>query len=139
MPDSSLIDQALLAHLGSDATLLSHAVNGIYYQEAPEGSKAFVIVSLVDEHDEGVFGQRAYEDALYMVEARMASTAGGNIQAAAARIDELLEDVEIPVAGYGFMACYRESRLRMTEVDDADPSIRWFRRGGMYRFQVSLV
>jgi hypothetical protein len=138
MADSSLIDQALLAHLGSDATLLSHAINGIYYQEAPEGAKRFVIVSLVDEHDEGVFNQRAYEDALYMIEARMASTAGGNIQAAAQRIDELLEDVQIQVAGYNYMACYRESRMRFTEVDDADPSIRWFRRGGMYRIQMSL-
>ena len=138
MPDSSLIDQALLAHLGSDTTLLALVPNGIYYQEAPEGAKRFVIVSLVDEHDEGTFQQRAFEDALYMVEARMASTAGGNIQAAAARIDELLEDVPIAAAGFNHMACFRESRLRMTEVDDAEPSIKWFRRGGMYRIQFSL-
>jgi len=125
--------------LGSDATLLGLCPNGVYYQEAPEGAKQFVIVSLVEEHDEGTFEQRGFEDALYMVEARMASTAGGNIQAAAARIDALLEDVPIEAAGFHAMACFRESRLRMTEVDDADPSIRWFRRGGMYRVQVSLV
>ena len=144
-PDSSLIDSALIAKLASDATLLTLCPNGVYYAEAPQGATRFVIVSLVDEADEPVFGTRAVEDALYLVEARMLSTAGGDIHGAAVRIDQLLEDATLgvgsppSVAGYTWMTCYRESRVRMTEVDAIDPALRWFRRGGMFRVQFSLT
>lgn len=136
--DSSLIDNALIAKLAADVTLLSYCPNGVFYGEAPQGSQRFVIVSLIDEFDEAVLGGRAIEDALYLVEARMLSTAAGNIQAAAARIDALLENGTLAPAGYTFMTCYRESRTRMTEVDAVDPTLRWFRRGGQYRVQCSL-
>ena len=137
--DSSDIDSAVVAKLGSDATLLALCPNGVYVDEAPQGSTRFVIVSIVEATDEGVFGGRAIEDILYSVEAHMLSTvAGANIKAAAARIDALLEDAVLAPAGYTFMACYRESRVRGTDVDDADSSIRWYRRGGHYRVQMSL-
>ena len=139
MPDSSAIDNALLAVLGSDAALLALTPNGAYWDESPPGSTRFVIVSLVDEVDAQQFGSRSYEDALYAVEARMLSTVtGANIKAAAARIDALLEDAVLTVAGFKTMTVHRESRIRMTEVDDQDASIRWYRRGGQYRVQMSV-
>jgi hypothetical protein len=138
--DSSDIDNAIVAKLLADSTLLSYCPNGVYWDEAPQGATKFVIVSLVDEADEPVFGSRGFEDAVYLIEARMLSTAGGNIKAAAARIDVLLDDQPLTigsppaqVTGYTRMAMFRESRVRMTEIDDVDPSIRWFRRGGNYR------
>jgi hypothetical protein len=138
MADSSDIDNALVAKLGADATLLALVPNGVYIDEAPAGATRFVIVSLVDEADGGIFGARAMEDALYLVEARMLSTvAGANVKAAAARIDVLLEQGTLTVSGYSLMALFRESRIRLTEVDGADPSIRWLRRGGNYRLVVS--
>jgi len=140
MPDSSDIDNALVAKLGADGALLAICTNGVYWDEAPPGSTKFVIVSLVDEVDEGRLGGRAFEDALYLVEARMLSTAAGaNAKAAAARIDMLLEDQPLTVAGYTWMTLHREARVRLTEVDDADPSIRWSRRGGHYRLQMSVT
>jgi len=145
--DSSDIDAAIVAKLGADTTLLTLCPNGVYVDEAPPGATRFVIVSLVDEVDEPRFGGRAYEDALYLIEARMLSTAGGNIKAAAARIDVLLEDSPIlapgspvtGVTGYTWMTTYRESRVRLTEVDDVDPVLRWYRRGGNYRVQFSVT
>jgi hypothetical protein len=141
--DSASIDNALVAKLGADAVLLSYCPNGVYMDEAPQGMTRFVIVSLVDESDEPVFGSRAYEDALYLVEARLLSTtasANANCKAAAARIDLLLDDQPLmigsppaQVAGYTHMLMQRESRIRTTEIDDLDPSLRWFRRGGNYR------
>lgn len=138
--DSSDIDNAIVAKLAADATLLSYCPNGVYWDEAPQGMTKFVIVSLVDEVDNPVFSHRAFEDALYLIEARMLSTSNGNIKAAAARIDSLLDDQPLligsppaAVAGYTWMAMHRESRVRMTEIDEVDPSIRWFRRGGNYR------
>jgi hypothetical protein len=147
MRNSSDLDAALVAHLGSDPTLLALCPNGVYVDEAAAGSTRFVIVSLVDAVDvpmQGPAGHRAIEDALYLIEARMLSTAGGNINAAAARLDELLEDVPItapgsatPVPGYAWMMTGREGRVRLTERDDIDPTIRWFRRGGHYRLMMS--
>jgi hypothetical protein len=67
----------------------------------------------------------------------MLSTAGGNIKSAAARIDVLLEQGTLTVAGYSLMALFRESVIRGTEVDAIDSSIRWLRRGGNYRLVVS--
>jgi len=138
MADSSDIDNALVTKLANDATLLALCPNGVYVDEAPPGSTRFVIVSLVEEADAGIFGARAFEDALYQVEAQMLSTvAGANIKAAAARIDALLEQGTLTVAGYSLMALFRESRIRLTEVDAADNAIRWYRRGGNYRLVVS--
>ena len=120
---------------------LSYANNGVFWDEAPPKSTRFVIVSLIDAFDEPVYGGRAIEDALYLVEYReLKPTVGvGYATMAAARIDELLDDGTIPLpAGYTLMAVFRESRTRVTEVDEAEESIRWNRRGGRYRVQVSL-
>jgi hypothetical protein len=140
MADTSDIAAALIAKLGSDVALLALCPNGVYWDQAPPGATRFVIVSFVAAVDVGVFRKRGYEDGLYFIEARMLSTvAGANIKAAAARIDALLEDQPLTVAGYSWMTTHREEPTRMTEVDSADPSIQWFRRGGRYRVQMSLV
>jgi hypothetical protein len=136
--DSSDVDNALVAKLGADSTLLALMPNGVYWDEAPQGSTRFVIVSLVDERDTAMFGSRAFEDALYLVEARALSTSGGNVKDAAARIDALLENATLAVAGYKLMVIQREERVRVTEVDDVDRSIRWQRRGGRYRVMTSV-
>lgn len=140
MADSSDIDNALVTKLGADAALLAICVNGVYLDEAPSKSTAFVIVSLVDESDAQMFSGRAFEDALYSVEARMQFREGGvlpNAKAAAARIDALLEQGTLTATGYSLMAMFRESRIRQTEVDAVDTSIRWYRRGGQYRVVMS--
>jgi len=137
MPDSSAIDNALIALLGADSTLLALCPNGVYFAEAPPGSTRHVVVSLADADDVQMFGARALEDALYLIKAVMLSTAGGDIKAAAARIDALLEQQTLTVSGYGPTTVHRESRERMTEVDDLDASLRWLHRGGFYRVVTS--
>jgi len=138
MADTSDIANALIAKLGSDTELLALCPNGVYRDEAPPGATRFVIVSLMAGEDHGVFRHRALEDAIYLVEARMLSTVpGANIKAAAARIDALLEDQPFTVAGYTWSATYREEPIALTERDDQDTSLRWFRRGGRYFVQMS--
>jgi hypothetical protein len=137
MADSSDIDNALIALLGADATLLSLCPNGVYYDEAPPNSTRFVIVSLADQHDEPMFRSRAFEDSLYLVKAVMLSTAGGDIKSAAARIDALLDQQTLTVSGYSVTTIRRDSRVRITEVDDEDKSIRWYHRGGQYQVVAS--
>jgi hypothetical protein len=138
MADSSDIDNALIAKLGADATLLALVPNGIYWGEAPPNSTRFVVVSMATQEDAQMFGGRAFEDGLYLVKAVMLSTAGGDIKAAAARIDVLLDQQPLTVSGYTVTMVQRESRERQTEVDVVDASIRWFHRGGMYRVIASL-
>lgn len=139
MSDSSDIDGALLAKLGADVTLLSYCSNGVFWDEAPPNSTKFVIVSLVDEVDAPQFGSRAYEDHLYQVKAVALSSAGVDIvKNAAARIDALLENGTLTVAGYTRMTMHRETRVRQTEVDALDAAIRWYHRGGQYRVVMSL-
>lgn len=139
MSDSTAIDNALIALLASDVTLLTLCPNGVYWEEAPAVVRAtrFVIVSLVDAHDTPQFGARSFEDALYLVKAVALSSSGADVRAAAARIDALLEGGTLAIAGYSVMVLEREERVRYTEVDDADQSIRWQHRGGRYRVMVS--
>jgi hypothetical protein len=139
MPDSSEIDAALVAKLGADTALLALMPNGVYVDEAPPGMTRFVIVSLVEAHDVAEFGRRAIEDAVYLVKAVALSTANANIRAAAARIDALLEDGVLTVAGYTHMAMHRVERVRATEVIDVDSSLRWQHRGGRYQVVVATV
>jgi hypothetical protein len=137
--DSSEIDTAILAKLNGDAQLLALLPQGAHWDEAPPGSTRFVIVSLVDAVDEPQFGGRSYENDLYLVKAVALSTAitATNMRLAAARIDALLERGTLTPTGYSLMTMEREERIRLTEVDDVDPDIRWFHRGGRYRVVVS--
>jgi hypothetical protein len=141
-PDSSDVDAALVAQLQADTALKALMPDGVFMDEAgvsmaPAGgtAKRFVIVSLVDAHDTPMFEGRASENAVYLVKAveLKPATGSGNIKAAAARIDALLELGTLTIAGYGFQVMRRVGRIRMTEVDDVDPSIRWQHRGGRYQ------
>lgn len=127
-----------MAKLSTDGALTALATDGVYMDEAPSGKTKFVIVSLVDETDEAAFSGRAFEDALYQVVYRERSTSGVNAKAAAARIDALLDNQPLTVTGYTLMTMRREKRIRMTEVDEIDPALRWQHRGGQYQVVVSL-
>jgi hypothetical protein len=137
-PDSSAIDAALIDRLYQDPTLKALMPDGVYMDQAPPNAQRFVIVSLIDEADVPKFGGRAYEDHLFLVKAVALSTSGANVKGATHRIDELLEDQPLTVAGYTWMAIHRERRIRYTEVDEIDASIRWYHRGGQYRCQFSI-
>ena len=146
--DSSGILNAIIAKLGADTTLLGLMPHGVYEDYAPPGSERFVIVSQILAVDRDVFGQRAIEDVLFFAEARALLAPGvipGNVAAAAARIDAILDPqppadpATIDVAGYGCMRILREEFLRgNTELDDRDATIRWKRRGGQYRVLMSV-
>jgi hypothetical protein len=139
MANSSLILNALIAKLGSDAALLALMPNGVY-EDVAYAARAtrFVIVSQIISTDVSLFTRgRAFEDALFLVEAR--SRDGGDVNAAAERIDVLLEDGTLTVAGYGLMKMHREEFIRVVEVDDVDLTIRWQRRGGRYRVQMAIA
>jgi len=140
------MDQALIDHLLNDAPLRALAPDGVFWEEAGASmatggnSTQFVIVSLVDEVDEPMFGGRAWEDGLYLVKfVELSSVAVKNIRAGAARLDVLLDLASLTIAGYALMLLRREARIRFTEVDETDSSIRWQHRGGHYRLMAAPV
>jgi len=114
--------------------------DGVFWEEAGASlvdggsSKRFVLVSLVEAVDVPMFGATACEDGLFAVKAVVLSTiAGGNPRAAAARLQALLHFGTLTIPGYGLMVMRRRTRIRLTEVDEQDRSIRWFHRGGHYQ------
>lgn len=146
MPDSSDIDNALIAKLGADSALLALEPNGVYWEdEVPPGSTRFVQVSLIEAPDTQMFGGRAFESPLYLVKVVERGMQGDpkNAKAAAARLDALLDPqppdppATLTVPGYGVLNIEREARIRITEVDSSNTDIRWRHRGGHYRVMVS--
>jgi hypothetical protein len=135
--DSSEVDAALSAILLADSALMSVMGDGIFFDEAAPGATKFVILSLIEAQDEPMFNGRAFEDALYLVKAVALGSSGADVKTAAARIDALLDYGTLTIAGYTHMLTRRESRVRLTEVDEIDPSIRWQQRGGRYRVLAS--
>src|SRR5262245_12140571 len=135
--DSSAIDAAVISVLANDATLSAMMPNGVYYDLAPQEALRYVLVSLLESEDEGEFGQRALEHCHYLVKAVGCSVSNPAMREAAARIDQLLEDQPLTIEGYGWCETARERRIRMTEPDDANASIQWLHRGGVYSIIVT--
>ena len=132
MADSSDIDSALVAKLSGDVQLTTLMPDGVFFDQAPQGATKFVLLSIVDEADFPIFQKRGFEDHTYLVKAVELSSSGANVKTAAARIDALLEGGTLTVTGYNVIVMQRVARVRATEVDDVDPSIRWQHRGGRY-------
>jgi hypothetical protein len=143
VPDSSDIDAALIAKLQADTGaggLATLAPDGWWMDEAPAGATQFGIVSLVAALDAPHFEGRASEDAIYLVKhVELSTVAVKRGKLAAARIDALLELGALTITGYHLLVMRRVERVRMTEVDDADSSIRWYHRGGRYQLMAAPI
>jgi hypothetical protein len=141
MPDSSDIDNALVAKLGADTALLALCPNGVYLDLAPPNASRYVLVSVTHAEDETTYEGTAIEAVTYAVKAVMEKKAGGDIKAAAARLHVLLHEQPLTVTGYTWSSTHRDEddpRIRYTDPDDADPSIIWYHRGGNYRVEMAV-
>jgi hypothetical protein len=136
--DTSLIANALIAVLASDAALLGVMPNGVYYDLAGKGATRYVIVHLNDAQDVAEFGRRTLERGDYLVKAvglSIALASPSDMQAAAYRIDQLLEDQPFAVAGYAWSTTHRIQPVHYTEIDGDNQSLRWYHRGGIYHVE----
>lgn len=137
MRDSAAIDAALTARLEGDAALKALAPDGVYFDVAPQGATQFVVLSLYEHADATVMGppgqRRSSEDATYDIRAVALDTSGRDARQAALRIDDLLEDQPLTIAGFTCLEIYRVRRIRETAVDAVDQAMRWQHRGGRYR------
>jgi len=136
------IDNALVTKLLADTTLMALTPGQVFWDEGPPNLTRYIVVSLVNPHDEPMFGGRAFEENIYAVKAVMRSDSGGNIAAAEARIDALLgaDGATLTVSGYTQALVRRwpeQPRIRQTERDEADDTIRWQHAGGYYEVWMS--
>lgn len=137
--DSGEIDNALVARLQGDTQLMALLPDGVYFDEAAQGKRNFALLSLVESLTPGQMApatdRRAMEDAQYIVKAVMLNGSSANARTAAARIDALLEDQPqaLVITGFTCLSIVRVRRIRDTEVDPVDATIRWHHRGGYYR------
>lgn len=139
MADSSDIDAALIDVLQQDPALQALLPDGVFIDEmATTSAQRFIMVTVFDHADQGVFGGTGWEDTLYSVQAIARSGVLTNMKAAAARIHTVLQDVPLVVPGYTWMQTARERRIDLRQRDAFDKSIYWFLRGGFYRVQMSL-
>lgn len=137
-PDSATIDGAILSLLSGDAALRALLPDGVYFDEAPPNLHYFALVSLFKEDDAPVFGERAIEDCLYVIQAVTFGTSASKALDAAARIDALMEAATLTAAGFECMSVSREERIRYPEIDAIDPSVRWQHVGAHYRVSMAL-
>ena len=122
--------------LQADPELATLMPGGVWFGIAGPGLTRFVLVGLDEAGDEGIFGQRGFEDSRYVVQAVGLSRdcSLSTAKQAAARIDVLLDGAPLtPPADYGSIDCVREERLAETVVDEIDKSLSWHHYGGYYR------
>jgi hypothetical protein len=143
MPDLAEVDDALVAKLLGDATLMALVPDGVFFDTANDKAERFVTISFVHGSRQPVFDGDGIEAMLYSVKAVVLSTKWGTVaRAAAQRIDEILDDGDLDVPGFGVLAMFRDDddgRIRYTEIEERDKTSRWQHRGARYRVQVTPI
>ena len=140
-PDASALDSAILAVLSADPILAALMPDGVFWDVAPQGATAFVIVGLQDFVSALMLGGvDGTEKTAYLVKATSRTTGGTTMRDAAARIHDLLhlQPLALEGTGYELMIMHRVRRVRYTEPDPTDSAERWQHRGGVYDVMVSL-
>ena len=140
LPDSSLIDEAVVQTLETDSALKAIIAAGVFWNFAPPNVTTFVSVALVDHQDDWHFnateGDETERLVYEVVAVTLESSGEAGMREAAARIHDLLHGDGIgDVAGFNVMAVLRRRRIRETRIDVVN-DLRWMYRGGQYEVTV---
>ncbi len=111
------VDQAVMTVLQADSTLAGLAPGGVHRDVEPETIPAVraVIVSLQSEQTTFEHGGPAYIQTRYQVKVIDPATTKTAAQAAANRIDELLNGAALTIAGQAYMTSHRVERFAYPE------------------------
>lgn len=130
------VDDAVLAHLRGDSTLLALAPGGVWPEVAPAEAPnqgVFVILQLQAHEDvDQQADEVAYEVPRILAKAVGRDSNAAGVRAAYARVHALLQGVALTIAGYHWMDTRREGRVSYTEQDGP---YYWRHRGGLYRIE----
>lgn len=121
--------------LTGDATLMALATGGVHSQRVPQDTAPpYVVFAQQSALDHYAFTRRAWEERFYLVRG---ITKGSNADAAddiAARIDTILNDATLTVAGYANIVCRRVNPIEYTE---SPGGVEYHHAGGVYRIGVA--
>jgi|SRR5262252_6740995 len=138
MIDPNEVDRAVIGKLSADAELAGLLPSGVYWDLAPEGATAFVLVSLstsrtLPELDDG----DTFRQFVYLIKAVAKGTSSAPTAAADARILALLDHapLDLTAAGGELMIMRWVDRVRYTELSTASET--WQHRGGRYEVTVT--
>ena len=137
---SDAIDAAVVAKLSSDSTLTSLAPGGVYRDVAPAGvSGVYLIVSQMAHQDAYVLaGGPAREMVTFLVKAVELAKSGAGANAAAARVQALLNGAVLSISGYRCMNVERSERIAYAELADGGDA-RYQHRGGLYEVMAEVI
>jgi hypothetical protein len=132
------IRRALYGKMAGDTTLtnlLGTAASGytraIYYQLAPQGAdEPYVIFQQQAGTPRYTFGERAYDNDLWLVKAVDENIDADPVDTIASRLDALLTDGTINISGRVQLYLRRESDISYAEVADG---VRYLHTGALYR------
>ena len=139
MADSSALDAAIVNTLLGDSTLMGLLPDGVYIDYVTPGAQRYTLISILSAPDTSMLGGRAFEAPVYQVYAVALSVTGANIQAAAARIDVLLDGATVSATGYTPAVLRRVARHRERLPDTQNLAHYWDLRGGDYELLAAAV
>lgn len=132
------VETALQAKLAGDATLVGLGVQGVFHRRAPQGQAEPVVVfnqqSAVDYY---THAGRAYRDLVYLVKAIDQSESAARAGQIADRLDALLTDQPLTVAGWTVIA--RPRRFIDVDYDEPAEGIIYQHLGGLFRVKVQAA
>jgi len=137
MAFTDAVDRALVARLSSDPTLMAMMPDGIYWDISKAGKTRLILIKLMHHDTVDMFGGCAFENPSYLVKAVEYSLSPTNVQAAAARIDALLNHQPMTIDGYGLMTAQYLTRVKYQEPDTTNADARWQHSGGVYLLMVT--
>lgn len=132
MSDPAEVIKAVVAKLDADATLLALVPAGAYRNVAPAEVQKAVIVELVIHQDVYAMRSVAYDKTFVRVKAVERSKSTTGVDAAAARIQDVLQDQALTITGYRHRSTRRMEHIAEVETDDDDPEEHWQMAGGIY-------
>jgi len=139
LPDVGAIRAALVQKLLSDAPLMGLMTDGVAWDIAPQNATKFVKLSLADDARTDQFAVpnvagsgTAYEALTVLILAVAMNTSGVDVGRAAYRIEQILDQQSLTVAGYTGVTVARDRGVDTANVDPTDLTIRWQSRGAYY-------
>lgn len=127
------VRSALYAKLTGDATLTAAVGSRVYYEVAPASATyPLIIFAKVSRVVPRVMTGQAYSDALWLVKGVDKASSANAVDDIASRIETILDDGSLTIAGQQVMAILHDSDVQYSEVTEG---VTYHHSGARYRLR----
>jgi hypothetical protein len=133
---TNALGTAVFQKLTADSTLgaMLAGTAAVYQGQAPQGAGLpYVVFNQQAETDNYTLATRAFEEYVILVKGVTKATSPGVAGAISSRIDEVLTDGSLTVAGQAQMYLRREQQIKYPEIDSGET---YWHSGGLFRIVV---